>query len=88
MAADVPLKLSSIDLNLLVVLDALLQEPSVTKAGKRVGLSQPATSHALARLRELFGDPCSFAVDGSSPGLHVVAESIQSIGSDSETRPT
>lgn len=56
-ADDVPLKLSAIDLNLLVVLDALLREPSVTKAGKRVGLSQPATSHALGRLRELFGDP-------------------------------
>jgi DNA-binding transcriptional LysR family regulator len=50
-------KLSSIDLNLLVVLEALLAERQVTRAAARVGLSQSATSHALARLRELYGDP-------------------------------
>lgn len=49
--------LSAIDLNLLVVLRALLTERHVTRAATRVGLSQSATSHALARLRELFGDP-------------------------------
>jgi DNA-binding transcriptional LysR family regulator len=49
--------LSAIDLNLLVVLRALLSERHVTRAAARVGLSQSATSHALARLRELFGDP-------------------------------
>lgn len=49
--------LSSIDLNLLVVLRALLSERHVTRAAARVGLSQSATSHALARLRELLGDP-------------------------------
>lgn len=46
-----------IDLNLLVLLRALLAEQSVTRAAKRVGLSQPATSHALKRLREHLGDP-------------------------------
>lgn len=51
------MNLSSVDLNLLVVLDALLVERSVTRAGRRVGLSQPAMSHALARLRALLGDP-------------------------------
>lgn len=45
------------DLNLLVVLDALLAERSVTRAGVRVGLSQPAVSNALSRLRGLLGDP-------------------------------
>jgi DNA-binding transcriptional LysR family regulator len=50
-------KLSSIDLNLLVVLEALLHERHVTRAAARVGLSQSATSHALTRLRELYGDP-------------------------------
>lgn len=50
-------KLSAIDLNLLVVLEALLHERHVTRAAARVGLSQSATSHALARLRELYGDP-------------------------------
>jgi DNA-binding transcriptional LysR family regulator len=49
--------LGSIDLNLLVALDALLRDRSVTRAGRRIGLSQPAMSHALARLREMLGDP-------------------------------
>lgn len=50
-------KLSSLDLNLLVVLRALLAERHVTRAAQQVGLSQSATSHALARLRELYADP-------------------------------
>ncbi|HJL15024.1 MAG TPA: LysR family transcriptional regulator, partial [Sandaracinaceae bacterium LLY-WYZ-13_1] len=45
------------DLNLLVALDALLEDRSVTRAARRVGLSQPAMSHALARLRTELGDP-------------------------------
>ncbi len=45
------------DLALLATLDALLQEGSVTKAARRVGLSTPAMSHALARIRERIGDP-------------------------------
>lgn len=49
--------LAAIDLNLLVVLRALLTERHVTRAAARVGLSQSATSHALSRLRELYGDP-------------------------------
>lgn len=44
------------DLGLLVSLDALLAEESVTAASKRLGLSQPALSAQLARLRDLFGD--------------------------------
>jgi DNA-binding transcriptional LysR family regulator len=48
---------ASVDLNLLVALDALLVERSVTRAGRRIGLSQPAMSAALARLRGLFSDP-------------------------------
>lgn len=51
------MELSQVDLNLLVPLDALLHEGSVTRAGRRVGLSTPAMSHALARLREQLGDP-------------------------------
>lgn len=47
----------SFDLNLLVALDALLEEGGVTRAARRVGLSQPAMSHALARLRAELGDP-------------------------------
>jgi DNA-binding transcriptional LysR family regulator len=49
--------LHEIDLNLLVVLDMLLQEQNVTRAAERLGLTQSATSHALARLRALFEDP-------------------------------
>jgi len=45
------------DLALLVTLDALLQEGSVTGAARRLGLSTPATSHALARIRTRLGDP-------------------------------
>ncbi len=48
--------LRSIDLNLLVALDALLSERHVTKAADRVGLSQPAMSNALSRLRGMFSD--------------------------------
>jgi LysR family transcriptional regulator, mexEF-oprN operon transcriptional activator len=48
--------LSRVDLNLLVALDALLTERSVTRAAARVGLGQSAMSHNLARLRTLFGD--------------------------------
>jgi DNA-binding transcriptional LysR family regulator len=51
------MNLRAVDLNLLVVLDALLSERHVTRAGRRVGLSQPATSNALERLRRLFDDP-------------------------------
>lgn len=50
------MNLRQIDLNLLVVLDALIEESSVRRAGERVGLSQSATSHALDRLRKLIGD--------------------------------
>jgi len=44
-------------MGLLVSLDALLQEGSVTGAARRAGLSTPAMSHALARIRERLGDP-------------------------------
>jgi DNA-binding transcriptional LysR family regulator len=47
----------ALDLNLLVALDALLAERNVTRAAARVHLSQSAMSAALARLRQMFGDP-------------------------------
>src|SRR6266705_5498228 len=52
-----PMNLNSLDLNLLVALDALLLEGNVSRAAMRIGLSQPAASHALQRLRDLIGDP-------------------------------
>jgi len=51
------MNLATLDLNLLRILSALLQEKSTVKAGVRVGLSQPAVSAALGRLREALGDP-------------------------------
>ena len=50
------MSLRKIDLNLLVVLDALIEERSVCKAALRIGLSQSATSHALGRLRAILED--------------------------------
>ena len=46
-----------VDLNLLKVLHALIEERNVTRAGERIGRSQPAMSNALNRLRSLFDDP-------------------------------
>lgn len=51
------INLRTVDLNLLVVLEALIAERSATRAGVRLGLSQSAVSGALVRLRHLFGDP-------------------------------
>ncbi|MDR6434472.1 LysR family transcriptional regulator [Brucella pseudogrignonensis] len=49
--------LRNVDLNLLVILDVLLTERHVSRAAVRLNMSQPAVSHALARLRELLDDP-------------------------------
>src|SRR6478736_9807851 len=49
--------LSRLDLNLLISLDALITERSVTRAAERLHLSQPTLSASLARLRTHFGDP-------------------------------
>jgi len=51
------MNIAKIDLNLLVVFDALMYERNVTRAAHRVFLSQPAMSHALRRLRNALGDP-------------------------------
>ena len=50
------MRLHELDLNLLFALDALLEEGSVTKAARRVGITQPAMSNALKRLRLALGD--------------------------------
>ena len=51
------MSLEKVDLNLLVYLDILLEERNVTRAANKLGLSQPAMSNGLRRLRELFDDP-------------------------------
>lgn len=50
------MKISSFDLNLFVVMNAIYTEGSLTKAAEVVGITQPAVSNALARLREKFDD--------------------------------
>lgn len=57
--------LAGIDLNLLTVLDALLAERHVSRAALRLNKSQPAVSHALARLRLLLDDPLLVRQGGS-----------------------
>src|SRR5437868_5219284 len=51
-----PMNIRAVDLNLLKAFDALMTERAVTRAAARIGLSQPAMSHALSRLRGLFAD--------------------------------
>lgn len=61
--------LRRIDLNLLVALQALLEERNVTRAAQRLGMSQPAASRALGRLRALFSD--ALLVD--APGGYILS---------------
>jgi len=56
------------DLNLLIVFDAVMQERNVTRAGGKIGLSQPAVSHALSRLRHMLKDELFIRTpDGMAP---------------------
>lgn len=49
--------ISKVDLNLFTVFEAIYAEGSVTRASRKLNLTQPAISHALGRLRQMFGDP-------------------------------
>ena len=71
-----------LDLNLLVALDVLLQERSITRAGERLALSQPATSGALARLRDYFNDPLLVPVGRQmmlTPLAHSLVEPVSKV---------
>lgn len=70
------INLASVDLNLLVALDALLAEVHVGRAARRIGRSQPAVSHSLGRLRELLGDPLLVRI-GSTMALTPRAVSLR-----------
>ena len=70
------MNLAGVDLNLLVSLRALLQERNVTRAAQVVGLSQPAMSNALARLRRQFGDEL-LVREGRGLALTPVARELQ-----------
>ena len=62
------MSMRNIDLNLLVFLDVLLKERNVTRASESLGISQPAMSNGLRRLRELFSDPLLVRTsDGMKP---------------------
>ncbi|EKD71727.1 MAG: Transcriptional regulator, LysR family protein [uncultured bacterium] len=51
------MNIKKLDLNLLIALKALLEEKHVSRAAERIGLSQPAMSRALAKLRRVLNDP-------------------------------
>ena len=62
------MNINSVDLNLLLVFDAILRERNITIAANRIGLSQPAMSNALARLRRVLNDPLFVrAANGMEP---------------------
>jgi DNA-binding transcriptional LysR family regulator len=71
------MNVASLDLNLLVALDALLQAESVSRGGHKIGLSQPAMSHALGKLRGLLGDPLLVRTGGRMQ-LTLRAQSMKS----------
>ena len=62
------MNIARVDLNLLVYLDVLLRECNVTRAAEKLGISQPAMSNSLRRLRDLFDDPLLVRTsDGMTP---------------------
>ncbi|MGH8353643.1 MAG: LysR family transcriptional regulator, partial [Pseudomonas sp.] len=72
-----------IDLNLMVVFDAIHSSRSLTRAGHSLGLSQPAVSNALRRLRLIFGDPlfrkAHLGMAPTALGLRVAEEIRQAL---------
>ena len=71
-----------VDLNLLRALDAILDEQSVTKAAVRLGLSQPAMSASLGKLRRHFKDELLTRVGNTyEPSLAEDVDSLYEIGS-------
>ena len=73
------MRFHNLDLNLLVQLDALLAEKSVSKAAKRVFLSQSAMSDALARMRDFFHDDLLVQA-GRTMALTSLAQSLPAAG--------
>jgi len=71
------MNLQSFDLNLLLAFESLMIERSVTRAAKRINLSQPAMSNALARLRRTFDDPLLIR---TTEGMKPTATALSVIG--------
>jgi len=63
-----------LDIHLLLVFEAILSERNITRAAQRVNLSQSATSKALARLREVFGDPLFLRIHSGVAPTHRALE--------------
>lgn len=87
-------ELRGVDLNLLVVLDALLEARSVTRAAERLAMSQPAVSRALARSRDLFSDALlvqgrgGYALTARAEALQpTLRRALADVGAVLETRP-
>jgi DNA-binding transcriptional LysR family regulator len=76
--------LRSVDLNLLVVFEAVVDERSVSRAAERLGLTQSAVSHALARLRKVFGDELvvrgPHGMEPTPRALHIAEAVTTSLG--------
>jgi DNA-binding transcriptional LysR family regulator len=70
------MRFQGLDLNLLVALDALLNDRNVSLAAERIGLSQPAMSGALARLRSFFDDELLITAGGRQPSLTPLAREL------------
>jgi DNA-binding transcriptional LysR family regulator len=73
------MNIRSIDLNLLVALDALVAERNVTRAGQRVGLTQPAMSNALRRLRQTLDDPILVRSSGTLVPTRLATELVRPV---------
>lgn len=69
---------SKLDLNLLLVFDALVREQSVSGAARRLHLTQPAVSHSLRRMRDLFDDPILVRT-GNSMTTTLFAEAVHPV---------
>jgi len=94
-------QLASLDLNLILVLRELLRERNVTRAAERVGVTQPAVSAALSRLRRHFGDellvrvsrgyvlsPLAVQLERQVEEICAAAEQLFSTGSDFDPAST
>jgi DNA-binding transcriptional LysR family regulator len=86
--------LRNVDVNLIVVLDAILAERSLTKAGESIGMTQPAVSGALGKLRKLLDDPLlvrngrTFDLTPKAKLLQpMVAEALREVGRTFNLRP-
>lgn len=87
-------ELRGIDINLIVVLDAVLEERNLTRAGEAIGMTQPAVSSSVAKLRTIIGDPLlvrsgrSFELTERALQLQpVVREAVNEVGRTFNLRP-